>query len=113
MKPIQIKILSQQEKDFEDRDVVFGVKIFEPEFVLEHKNSTDGIKHPRLSKRKNECIVSIIGDFEDIEPERNIENELKDFEAIPPATWRSQIIKACILSPQFDGANCIQVPWYN
>ena len=114
MKPIEIKILSRLAKDFEDREDIFGVKIFEPLYAIEHKNKTDGIKFPRLSKRKNEWMVSIIGDFEDIEKPRGIEENLEDFDHKGNITWGRQIIKACILSSQLDEKlNVIEVTWYN
>ena len=114
MKPINIQIFSHQEKDFEDRDVVFGIKIFKPMFVLEHKNSTVGIKYPKLSKRKNECIVDIIGDFEDVKQEGELENAIEEYEKIGEISWEKQIIKAWILSPQVNQKyEIIHVSWFS
>jgi len=53
MKIIEVAVLAKEDKDSEERDEVFAVKIFDPKFAAEDKNLAKSIEKPRLGK-KNE-----------------------------------------------------------
>lgn len=51
MKIIEVAVLAKEDKDSEERDEVFAVKIFDPKFAAEDKNLAKSIEKPRLGKQ--------------------------------------------------------------
>jgi hypothetical protein len=101
MKVIEIGIIEKEEKDGGERDDVFAVKIFDPKYALDHKNTTEGIEMPKLGK-KNECFVEIVGDDELLQKARGIEQILESMKASDEVSWCGQFKQACMLSPQLN-----------